>query len=740
MTDQKVQELLSRMTLEEKIGQLVQLDGGCYGVGALATGPQAKLGITQDVVDVSGSVLNVLGADKVRAIQARYLSRSRLKIPLLFMADVIYGYKNVYPIPLGLGCTWNPALIREDYRMIAEEACADGCMVTFSPPVDLVRDARWGRCMESPGEDAWLNSRYAKAMVEGFQNDLDPAHSVASCVKHYAAYGAVEAGREYNTVDMSERRLRQDYLPGYKAAVDAGCMLVMTSFNTIDSVPVTANRWLVKGILRDEWGFGGVVITDYAAIQELKAHGVAASDREASRLAMDATVDIDMKTPCYANQLAGLVRDGALREEQIDEACLRVLRLKNRLGLFEDPYRRADAACAEATAHDPAHAAAARKTAQRAAVLLKNEGNVLPLRKQGQRIALIGPYADSADIIGMWAIHADRGRAVTLRSAMEEKLAGGVLGFSQGCRTVEALSALGEFGNVPALQGEDAGEAAAARWEQEALALAAESDVVVAAMGEHMLQSGESGSRTDITLPAPQKRLLKKLRAVGKPVVLVLFNGRPLALEDIEADCDAILEAWFPGTQGGPALADLLFGDAAPSGRLTVSFPYTVGQEPLYYNGFNTGRPAEGSGHSGRFVSRYLDCPNEAKYPFGYGLGYHTAVYSGLTLSADTLRPGGTLSARVTVRNTGAAAGVEVVQLYLRDLVGSVARPVRELKDFRRITLQPGESRTVEFVIREAMLAFLDRNMEWTAEPGTFEVMIGPHCMETQKARFEFIV
>lgn len=738
MTDQKLLELLAQMTLEEKIGQLVQLDGGCYGAGELATGPQSKLGITQDVVDVSGSVLNVLGADKVRAIQQRYLERSRLKIPLLFMADIIYGYKNVYPIPLGLGCTWDPALIRADYQNIAREAAADGCMVTFSPPVDLIRDARWGRCMESPGESSWLNGQYAKAMVEGFQNDLGPDHSLASCVKHYAAYGAVEAGREYNTVDMSERRLRQDYLPGYKAAVDAGCMLVMTSFNIVDGVPATANRWLMKDVLRDEWGFNGVIITDYAAIQELKAHGVAADDREASRLALDATVDIDMKTPCYANQLAGLVRDGVVQEAQIDAACLRVLRLKNRLGLFEDPCRCANASRAARMANNPAHEAAARRTARQAAVLLKNEGGVLPLQKQGQKIALIGPYADSTDIIGMWAIHADKCRAVTLRAAMERKLAPGALGCSAGCRTLDDLSVLGEFGNIPTLRGADADEATAARWEQEALALAAESDVIVAAMGEHMLQSGESGSRTDITLPAPQKRLLKKLRATGKPVVLVLFNGRPLALADIEADCDAILEAWFPGTQGGPALADLLFGDAAPSGRLTTSFPYAVGQEPLYYDPFSTGRPAQGSSHSGRFVSRYLDSPNEALYPFGYGLGYHTARYSGLTLSADILHPGQALTARVTVENTSDTVGVEVVQLYLRDLVGSVVRPIRELKGFQRVELAPGEKREVEFAVTEDMLAFVGRDMRWAAEPGAFEVMVGPDCMRTQKAGFTF--
>lgn len=736
MTQENLQQLFAQMTLEEKIGQLIQLDGGCYGAGELSTGPQQKLGISQDVVDVSGSVLNVLGADKVRQIQDRYLSRSRLKIPLLFMADVIYGYKTVYPIPLGLGCTWDPDRIREDYHITAQEASADGCMVTFSPPVDLIRDARWGRCLESPGEDPWLNSQYAKAMVEGFQGDMTPGESMASCVKHFAAYGAVEAGREYNTVDMSERRLRQDYLPGYKAAVEAGCKLVMTSFNVVDGIPATANRWLLRDVLRKEWGFDGVIITDYAAVQELIAHGVAADTREASRLAMEAGVDIDMKTGCYANQLAPLVRDGVLDESLIDEACLRVLRLKNELGLFEDPYRGADAARAAACVENPAHAAAARQTAQEAMVLLKNENGILPLAKKGKKIALIGPYADSKDIIGMWAVHADRSRAITLREAMEQVLPAEDFGWSTGCPTLDDLSCLGEFGNIPAMKGASADAQTAARWEQEALSLAQNSDVVVLAMGEHMLQSGEGGSRTDITLPAPQKRLMQKLRQLGKPTVLVLFNGRPLDLTDVEPCCDAILEAWFPGTAGGTAIADLLFGDVEPCGHLTSSFPRSVGQLPLYYNHFSTGRPAEGSGHHGRFTSHYMDCPNEPLYPFGFGLGYHSASYSAVTLSSQTLTASGRITASVTVQNTSAVSGTEVVQLYLRDMAASVVRPIKELKGFQRITLQPGEKRTVTFKITEEMLRFYTRTMEYRSEPGTFAVMIGPNSRDVQSSSF----
>lgn len=736
MTDEKLLELFAQMTLEEKIGQLIQLDGGCYGAEELSTGPQQKLGITQDTVDVSGSVLNVLGAEKVREIQNHYLSRSRLKIPLIFMADVIYGYKTVYPIPLALGCTWDPDLIRADYHITAQEASADGCMVTFSPPVDLIRDARWGRCLESPGEDPWLNSQYAKAMVEGFQGNMAPGESMASCVKHFAAYGAVEAGREYNTVDMSERQLRQNYLPAYKAAVDAGCKLAMTSFNTVDGIPATANRWLLHDLLRKEWGFDGVIITDYAAIQELIAHGVAADSRQASQLAMEASVDIDMKTGCYANQLASLVQDGTLDQSLIDQACLRILRLKNELGLFEDPYRGADAARAAACVEDASHAAAALRTAQEAMVLLKNKNSILPLAKTGQKIALIGPYSDSKDIIGMWAVHADRARAVTLRAAMEIILAAENFGWCVGCPTLDDLSCLGEFGNIPAMKGVSADDKTVAQWEQEALDLAQASDVVVLAMGEHMLQSGEGGSRTDITLPAPQKRLMEKLHQLGKPIVLVLFNGRPLVLSDVEPYCDAILEAWFPGTAGGAAIADLLFGNVAPSGHLTTSFPQAVGQLPLYYNHFNTGRPAEGSGHHGRFTSRYMDCPNEPLYPFGFGLGYHSAAYSAVTLSSHTLSAGGSIQASVTIKNTSSIPGTEVVQLYLRDPAASVVRPVKELKGFRRLPLKPGETQTVTFDITEEMLKFYTRTMEYKAEPGTFIVMIGPNSRDVQQAEF----
>lgn len=740
MTENALKELMARMTLKEKIGQLVQLDGRCFGTDEMATGPRAKLGVTAEDVDVCGSVLNVLGANRVRAIQDAYLQRSRLKIPLLFMADVIYGYQTCFPIPLGLGATWNPELIRRDFQMTAEEAAADGCMVTFSPPVDLARDARWGRCLEMPGEDPCLTARFAYAMVEGFQNDWNPAHSMAACVKHFAGYGAPEAGREYNTVDMSIRRFRQDYLPGYKAAIDAGAVMVMTSFNTVEGIPATANKWLMDNILRQEWGFDGVLITDYAAIHELIDHGVAFDSKEASALAMDATVDIDMKTACYAHQLEPLVAEGRISETQINRACWRVLTLKNRLGLFEDPYRGCSAERKAAVTCTPEKLAAARETSNKALVLLKNTG-VLPLKKRGQKIALIGPYADSQDIIGMWAIHADKSHSITVKAAMAEMLEQNSFVSAKGCEMLDDYSVLGEFGNIPAFNTTLNGSADPEKMEQDAMDAAAQADVIVVAMGEHMLQSGEAGARTDITLPAPQKRLLKRIRQAnpGKKLVLVLFNGRPLALTDVLDDCDAILEAWFPGTAGGRSVCDVLFGDYNPSGRLTMSFPYHVGQEPLYYAQLSTGRPAKTSTHSGRFVSRYLDCPNEALFPFGYGLSYHTSVYDNLVLDKNILHAGETLHISLTVENTGGIAGTETIQLYLRDVVGSVARPMLELKDWQQVMLQPGERRTVYFSVTEEMLRFYTKDMTFASEPGRFEVYVGRSSAETLMQSFEYM-
>lgn len=738
MKESQLKELLESLTLEEKICQLVQLSGDFYAADAMAVGPQQKLGISEKVVDNAGSILNVLGADKIRRIQSEYLEKSRHKIPLLFMSDIIYGYRTIYPIPLGLGATWNPELVKECSRLTAKEACAAGAHVTFAPMVDLVRDARWGRCMESTGEDTYLNCQFAKAMVEGLQGELKPGEGIASCVKHFAAYGGAEAGREYNTVDMSERRLREEYLPSYRAAVDAGCEMVMTSFNTVDEIPATGNRWLMDQVLRKEWGFDGVIITDYAAIQEMTAHGVAADDREAARLAIEAGVDIDMKTPCYANQLKPLIEDGEISEELVDKAVWRILKLKNKLGLFEDPYRAASAEREKELLVCDRHRAQARKAAGEALVLLKNENHILPLKKKGQKIALVGPYSDSSNLIGLWAVHGKTEDVVTIKAAMEEVLEPGTLSCAQGCGMLEDYAFLGGFARA-----EKSGEKPLSKEQAEAeLAKALEAvrnaDVVVMTLGEHMMQSGEGGSRTDIRLPEIQRRFFDRITAEGKPVVLIVFNGRPLVLTEESQKAAAVLEAWYPGTEGGHAIADVLFGEVNPSGRLTMSFPRTVGQAPLYYNGFNTGRPVKTSIHSGRFMSKYLDCPNDPLYSFGYGLSYHETAYSDLTVSAASFTSGEKLTVSVNVKNTGVVAGLETVQLYLRDLVGSVVRPVKELKGFQKIWLEAGEKKTVSFTIGEELLKFHTKDMSFCAEPGKFQVFVGKNAEDVLEGEFEF--
>lgn len=744
MREPELRELMGRMTLREKIGQLVQLSGECFGGGDLATGPAAKIGVTQQDVDVCGSVLNVVGVDKVHEVQDRYLSRSRLGIPLAFMGDVVYGYQTCYPIPLALGCTWDPELIRRDYQHVGAEGAAAGCMVTFSPAVDVVRDARWGRVMEMPGgEDPYLGSCFADAMVRGLQEGTPDARGMASCVKHFAGYGAVEAGREYNTVDMSERRLRQEYLPPYKAAVDAGSKMVMTSFNTIDGVPATANRWLVHDVLRGEWGFDGPVITDYAAILELINHGVAGTKEEASKLALDATVDIDMKTDCYAHSLERLVEKGVISGEAVDAACWRVLSLKNELGLFEDPYYGTTTAqAAEPRMCTPEALELARKTASESMVLLVNgpaDGSrpALPLSAGSGKIALVGPYADSKDIVGMWAIHADRGRSVTVRKAMEERLGRHGFVYAKGCDalTQEELDELGPFANYAsggAMIG-DQEELAA-----QALAAAEGCDTVVMCMGEHPLQSGEAGARTMPDLPAHQVELVRRMHESGKRVILVVFSGRPLVLEPILPFVDALLLAWWPGTEGGHALCDILFGDANPSGRLNMEMPVNEGQMPLYYAQYATGRPS-GKNHTGRFVTGYLDAPIRGLFPFGYGLSYHRATVSDLRLSSQTLAAGRDITATCTVTNESDVAGTEVVQLYLRDCVGSVVRPVRELKGFRRVELAPHESREVSFQIGEEMLRFWRKDMTFGSEPGEFECLVGLNSRDLSSVSFELV-
>lgn len=732
MNKEKLLELFNQMTLEERISQLVQLDGSLYSENAAITGPKAKLGISDDVTNNMGSIYNVFGAEKLKRIQDDYLKKNRNKIPLLFCADIIYGYQTVLPIPLAFGCSWNPSLVKKGIEMVAKEAAVTGIHGVFSPMVDLVRDPRWGRVMESTGEDTYLNSIYAKVEVEGFQGNMDNEH-VASCVKHFAAYGAPEAGREYNTVDMSERKLREDYLPPYKAAVDTGCKMVMTSFNTVDGIPASGNEWLMRKILRKEWGFEGVAVSDYAAIKELIYHGVAEDEYEAAKLGIEAGVDFDMKTSVYSNHLKELVEKNKIDIKLINEAVLRIMNLKNELGLFENPYRGADEKLEKIIIGSDEHKKVARELAEESIVLLKNDNNVLPLNKD-KKIALIGPYADEKSLVGLWAFFANKENIVTLKAAMEDKI-GNKLLYAYGCDVIEDLSKVDNFGyQLPT----EVGQRDSQKDLEEAVRIAKEADIIVVALGEHTLQSGEAGSRTDITLDKLQLTLLEKLREINKPIVGVLFNGRPLVLENIVEKVDGLIEAWFPGTEGAAALADILFGDINPSGKLCMSFPRNVGQIPIHYNEFKTGRPLVGSGHVGRFVSKYLDVSNDPRYEFGYGLSYTEFEYGEIKLDKSILKSNEVIKASVIVKNIGGVKGKEIVQMYIQDVVGSVVRPVKELKGFKKIELEPNESAQVEFIISENDLKFITKDMKFEAEKGKFKVFIGSSSAKVEESVFEY--
>lgn len=733
MEKEKVLELLKQMTLEEKIYQLVQLDGSLYSENAAVTGPKAKLGMSDDVIRNMGSIYNVFGAEKLKKIQDEHLKNNRNKIPLLVCADIIYGYQTVLPIPLAFGGSWNTKLVKEGIEMVAKEAAVTGIHGVFSPMVDLVRDPRWGRVMESTGEDSYLNSIYAKIEVEGFQGNLDNEH-VASCVKHFAAYGAPEGGREYNTVDMSERQLRQEYLPSYKAAVDAGCKMVMTSFNTVDGIPASGNEWLMRKLLRDEWGFKGVTVSDYAAIKELIYHGIAEDDFMAAKLGIEAGVDFDMKTSVYSNNLKELVEKNEIDVKLIDEAVLRILNLKNELGLFENPYRGASESLENEVIGSEEHKKIALKLAEESIVLLKNDNSVLPLQKD-KKIALIGPYADETSLVGLWAFFADKANIKTLKTTMEDKIGENLL-YSQGCDILSDLSMIEGFGFLSSkgLEKRDFEKDL-----EESLKVADDAEVIVLALGEHTLQSGEAGSRTELSLDKMQLKLLEELSKLNKPIVCVMFNGRPLVIDNILDKVDGLVEAWFPGTEGAVALANILFGEVNPSGKLTMSFPRNVGQIPVHYNEFKTGRPFIGSGHVGRFVSKYIDSSNEPRYEFGYGLSYTDFEYDEIKFSSTTLKSNECIKASVLVKNVGQVKGKEVVQLYIQDVIGSVVRPVKELKGFEKIELEPNESKEVEFIISEKDLKFFGKDMNFAAEKGEFKVFIGASSKNVKESSFKYL-
>ena len=730
MTEQELTALLHDLSLEEKVMQLVQLPGVAYESGAAVTGLLGGA-VPSRTLRLAGSTLGVWGAEKLNRLQKEYMENHPHHIPMLMMLDVIHGHKTVFPCPLGQGAAFDPELTEQAAAVQAREAAADGIHVTFSPMADLSRDARWGRVMESTGEDKYLNGLMAAAMTRGYQGqDLTKGDTVAACVKHFAAYGAAEAGRDYQNTELSEHTLREQYLPAYRCAVEAGARLVMSSFNTWDGLPSSANPWLMKTVLREEMGFSGVVISDWNAVGELVPHGVAKDEKEAALLAMRAGIDIDMCSGCYEKHLGALVEEGKVSLDMLDAAVLRVLRLKNDLGLFEDPFRGAAPDKAKAILGAAKHRALARKAAAESLVLLKNEGETLPLK--GRKIAFIGPYADQKELRSAWAISGNSEDTVTIWQAAKEAFDGQ----DAEARCVPGCLMLNEGTNIsletfthPDWLKENT------RLLEEAKETAAWADTVVLCLGEHRLQTGESASRTEISLPPPQRALLFALRPLCKHIAVLIFCGRPLTLKDEIEESDAAVICWFPGTEGGHGIMDVLTGREAPSGRLPMSFPYRVGQEPLRYDQYMTGRPRPKDG-IGSFTSHYLDCPNEALYPFGYGLTYTDFQVSEVRLSGNTLSGTSEITASVTLTNTGKSAGTAVAQLYIRDLVGSRVRPVRELKGFRRVTLQPGEKQDFSFTIDEPMLRFWTVNRRMESEPGDFQLWIGLDSTTENSALF----
>jgi beta-glucosidase len=712
-----VADLMSKMTLEEKIYQTVQ-----FTSDGTITGPKSGENfITRIQQGKVGSVLNATGAKETREIQRINLENSRLKIPLLFGHDVIHGYKTIFPLNLGMASSWDPKAVELAARIAATEAASGGVHWTFSPVVDIARDARWGRVSEGSGEDSYLGIQMAVANVKGFQgDDLSKTNTILACAKHFAAYGAVESGREYNTVDMSERVLRDTYLPAFKATVDAGVKTFMMAFNEISGVPSTGSKFLIRDVLKGEWKFDGVVVTDYTGINELVAHGFATDNKNAGELAMKAGVDMDMVGGTYMNYLKQSLDEGKVSLAQIDDACKRILDVKYDLGLFEDPYRYSDEIREKETIYKPEFLEASLEIAKKSLVLLKNNKNILPL-KTNQKIAFVGPLvSDEYNIIGSWAALGDRTRfATSVKEGVTNYLKNiSNITFDQG---VEIKSTKRDL-------------------MQKALENAKNADVIVAIMGERENMTGEAAAQTNIDLPGLQKEFLAELKKLGKPIVLVLLNGRPLTLTWESENMDAILEAWWPGTRGGDAIAQTLFGANNPNGKLPMSFPRNVGQLPLYYNHKNTGRPYLGlTDPEQKYKSQYVDVANSPLYPFGFGLSYTTFEYSYMKTSSDKIKFGEKLKISIDIKNTGNYDGQEIVQLYIRDLVGSVTRPVKELKGFEKITLKRGEAKTVSFEISSEDLKFYNIDMKNVAEAGSFEVFVGENSDTDRKASFELV-
>lgn len=707
----KVDSVLALMTPDEKIGQLNQFAGDGEQTGPVVLRPDLLQSIRDGKV---GSMLNINGAGYTRKIQKLAAEESRLKIPLIFGYDVIHGYKTIFPIPLGESASWDPELAERAARVAATEAAASGQHWTFAPMVDIARDPRWGRIMEGSGEDPYLGSRLAEARVKGFQGkDLADVTTMLACAKHYAGYGNAQAGRDYFTTDISENSLREVYLPPFRAAARAGVETFMTAFNDLNGIPATGNKYLVHDILKTEWAFKGLVVSDWGSISEMIPHGIVADKYEAGDLAFNAGVDMDMEGSVYLTEMKNLLKDGKITEAQIDESVRRVLRLKFLLGLFDDPYRYCNTEREAKTLLKPEFLEEARDAARKSFVLLKNENQVLPLNPDVKSIALIGPSADAAtDMIGTWSGRGEAKHVITLKKELETRMGAEKVIYAKGA----------DF------SGDDKSGFAAA------MASARRADVIIAAFGEAGMMSGESTSRADIGIPGVQEELILEMAKLGKPMVLVLFNGRPLILAKVNSMVPAILEAWIPGTMAGPALCDVLFGDYNPSGKLPVTFPWSLGQVPIFYNHKNSGRPGS---REQVYTSRYLDAPNEPLFPFGYGLSYTQFAYNNLILSESIVSGDQPLDVRVDVKNTGQTAGTETVQLYIRDLVGSVTRPVKELKGFKKVMLKAGEVQTVSFTLDKEALSFYNRDGIWGTEPGKFKVFVGTNSQNTIDAGFE---
>ena len=728
-----IDALMKKMTLDEKIGQL-----NLPGAGDITTGQAGNSDIGKKISEGKvGGLFNIKSVSKIRDVQKVAVEQSRLKIPLIFGMDVIHGYQTVFPIPLALSCSWDMQEIEQSARIAATEASADGICWTFSPMVDIARDPRWGRIAEGNGEDPYLGYQIARAMVKGYQgNDLTKSNTIMACVKHYALYGAAEAGRDYNTTDMSRVRMFNEYLPPYKGAVDAGAGSVMSSFNEVDGVPATGNKFLMTDVLRKQWGFKGFVVTDYTAINEMIEHGMG-DLQTVSALALNAGIDMDMVGEGFLTTLKKSLAQGKVTQKQIDDACRLVLEAKYKLGLFDDPYRYCDEKRAATEIYTDANRKAARTIAADCFVLLKNQNNILPLKKGGT-IALIGPLADAKENMpGTWSVAADFSKAISVLQGLKETAGNTKILYAKGSfLDYDSLfeQRAGMFGKSFNRDGRTSEQLL-----QEALSVASQSDVIVAALGESAEMTGESSSRSNINIPQAQEDLLKALLKTGKPVVLVLFTGRPLTIKWENENVPVILNVWFGGSEAGYAISDVLFGDVNPSGKLTTTWPQNVGQIPLYYNHKNTGRPLAQGQWFQKFRSNYLDVSNEPVYPFGYGLSYTSFTYGDLKLSSSSLKGNQTLIASVTVTNSGSRDGKEVVQLYIRDLVGSITRPVEELKGFQKISLKAGETKTVAFNITPNDLKFYNGELKYDWESGDFVIMVGGNSRDVKSAKVNWV-